>query len=385
MEQNPIYFDHAATTFPYPEVIEVMKEQLATAYGNPSSSHSVGRKSKALVENARRSIAQHLDCQAKEIFFTSCGTEADAWVLQAAVRDLGVERIITSSIEHQAVLANVEQLSEQDIKLDHVKYEVDGEISLAHLKELLEDSDQKTLVSLMHVNNEIGNLSPIDEIADLCQEHQALFHCDAVQSVGKLPIDLNKTKIDFLAASAHKFHGPKGVGFAFIREGHQLRPMILGGEQERGKRAGTENMTMITGMAKALDIRFDNLSEKRRKVLKRKHYFIDQLKESIPGIIFNGNCVDDTKSADHIVNIRIPVKETKEGMLLFQMDLKGIMCSRGSACQSGAQTTSYVLKEIYPQEDLLPNLRFSFDTSNTFEEIDYCVRELRSIVEQNPV
>jgi cysteine desulfurase len=385
MEQNPIYFDHAATTFPYPEVIDVMKEQLATAYGNPSSSHSVGRKSKALVENARRSIARYLGCQAKEIFFTSCGTEADAWVLQAAVRDLGVQRIITSSIEHQAVLANVEQLSRQNIKVDHIKYEADGEISLAHLKELLEDSDQKTLVCLMHVNNEIGNLSPIDEIADLCQEYQALFHCDAVQSVGKLPIDLHKTRIDFLAASAHKFHGPKGVGFAFIREGHQLQPMILGGEQERGKRAGTENLTLITGMAKALDIRFDNLSEKRRKVLKHKHYFIDQIKEAIPGIIFNGNCLDDTKSAEHIVNIRIPVKETKEGMLLFQMDLKGIMCSRGSACQSGAQTTSYVLKEIYPQEDLLPNLRFSFDTSNTFEEIDYCVRELRSIVEQNPV
>ena len=385
MNQNPIYFDHAATTFPYPEVIDVMKEQLATAYGNPSSSHSLGRKSKALVENARRSIAQHLGCQAKEIFFTSCGTEADAWVLQAAVRDLGVQRIITSSIEHQAVLANVEQLSREKIKVDHIKYEADGEISLAHLKELLEGSDQKTLVSLMHVNNEIGNLSPIDEIADLCKEHQALFHCDAVQSIGKLPIDLHGTKIDFLAASAHKFHGPKGVGFAFIREGHQLQPMILGGEQERGKRAGTENVTLITGMAKALDIKFDNLSEDRQKVLKRKHYFIDQIKKAIPGIIFNGNSLDDTKSAEHIVNIRIPVKETQEGMLLFQMDLKGIMCSRGSACQSGAQTTSYVLKEIYPQEDLLPNLRFSFDSANTFEEIDHCVRELRSIVEQNPV
>ena len=385
MNQNPIYFDHAATTFPYPEVIDVMKEQLATAYGNPSSSHALGRKSKALVEKARRFIAQHLGCQAKEIFFTSCGTEADAWVLQAAVRDLGVQRIITSSIEHQAVLANVEQLSKQNIKVDHLKYEIDGEISLAHLKKLLEGSDQKTLVSLMHVNNEIGNLSPIDEIADLCQEHQALFHCDAVQSIGKLPIDLGQTQLDFLAASAHKFHGPKGVGFAFIREGHQLQPMILGGEQERGKRAGTENVTLITGMAKALDIKLDNLSEDRQKVLKRKHYFINQIKKAIPGIIFNGNCLDDTKSADHIVNIRIPVKETQEGMLLFKMDLNGIMSSRGSACQSGAQTTSYVLKEIYPQEDLLPNLRFSFDASNTFEEIDHCLRELKSIVEQNPV
>ena len=385
MIQPSIYLDHAATTFPYPEVIESMKEQLETAYGNPSSSHALGRKSKALVENARKSIAQLMNCQAKEIIFTSCGTEADAWILQSAVRDLGVERIITSSIEHQAVLANVENLTYQNVKIDYVNYLENGEISFDHLERLLAEDKKKTLVSLMHVNNEIGNLTPIDQVGKICHKYQALFHCDAVQSIGKLPIDLSKLKVDFLAASAHKFHGPKGVGFAFVREKYQLKPMILGGEQERGRRAGTENITLITGMEKALSIKVNNLEADRKKVLQLKHYFIEKLQREIPQVVFNGTCLDDTKSADHIVNIRIPVKETQEGMLLFQMDLKGIMCSRGSACQSGAQTTSYVLKEIYPQEELLPNLRFSFDASNTKKELDYCVDQLKKIVEKNPL
>ena len=385
MSKNSIYLDHAATTFPYPEVIEVMKDQLETAFGNPSSSHAMGRRSKALVENARKSIAQLMGCQAKEIVFTSCGTEADAWILQAAVRDLGVKRIITSSIEHQAVLANVEDLVEQNVQIDYVDYLENGEISLDHLERLLTESEEKTLVSLMHVNNEIGNLTPIDQVADICHYHQALFHCDAVQSVGKLPIDLSKTKVDFLAASAHKFHGPKGVGFAFVRDGHLLKPMILGGEQERGRRAGTENITLITGMEKALALKIRNQKEDRNQVLKLKHYFIDRLQREIPQVVFNGTCLDDTKSADHIVNIRIPVKETQEGMLLFQMDLKNISCSRGSACQSGAQKTSYVLKEIYPDEDLLPNLRFSFDASNTIEELDHCIEQLKDIVKKNPL
>jgi len=385
MNQEPIYLDHAATTFPYPEVIESMKDQLKTVYGNPSSSHALGRKSKAMVENARKSIAQMMGCQAKEIIFTSCGTESDAWILQSAVRDLGVNRIITSSIEHQAVLANVEVLEGQSIQIDYVNYLENGEISLDHLERLLAKSKEKTLVSLMHVNNEIGNLTPIDQVGDICHNYQALFHCDAVQSVGKLPIDLKETKVDFLAASAHKFHGPKGIGFAFVRDKHQLKPLISGGEQERGKRAGTENITLITGMAKALSIKFNNLKADRKKVLQLKHYFIEQLRQEIPQVVFNGTCLDDTKSADHIVNIRIPVKETREGMLLFQMDLKGIMCSRGSACQSGAQTTSYVLKEIYSLENLMPNLRFSFDASNSKEELDYCVDHLKKIVAKNPV
>ena len=196
---------------------------------------------------------------------------------------------------------------------------------------------------------------------------------------------LSQSKVDFLAASAHKFHGPKGVGFAFVREQHQLKPMLLGGEQERGRRAGTENITLITGMEKALALKIDNQKKDRKKVLELKHYFIDQLQQEIPQVVFNGTCLDDAKSADHIVNIRIPVKETQEGMLLFQMDLKGILCSRGSACQSGAQTTSYVLKEIYPDEDLLPNLRFSFDASNTIEEIDICIDQLKELVEKNPL
>ena len=385
MSQKSIYLDHAATTFPYPEVIEIMKNQLETAFGNPSSSHALGRKSKALVESARKSIARLMGCQAKEIIFTSCGTEADAWILQAAVRDLGVTRIITSSIEHQAVIANVEDLAKQDITVDYVDYLENGEVSLDHLAYLLAESDQKTLVSLMHVNNEIGNLTPIDQVADICHEHKALFHCDAVQSIGKLPIDLSKEKVDFLAASAHKFHGPKGVGFAYVRDQHQLKPIILGGEQERGRRAGTENITLITGMEKALAKKIESQQNDRTKVLELKHYFISQLQQHIPDVVFNGTCLDDAKSADHIVNIRIPITETQEGMLLFQMDLKGILCSRGSACQSGAQKTSYVLKEIYPHEELLPNLRFSFDASNTKEELDFCIEQIKEAVSKNPL
>ena len=378
---TPIYFDNAATTNIRPEVVDAMSDVLKENFGNPSSTHSYGRLSKSIIEESRKSIAGHFNALPSEIVFTSGGTEADNLALRSAVRDLGIDHIITSRIEHHAVLHTAEQLqSEYDIQISYVNLDDCGGVDLGDLETLLSKSD-KTLVSLMHVNNEIGNLLDIQAVADLCAEYGALFHSDCVQSVGHFPIDVTRTPIDFFAASAHKFHGPKGVGFAYIRKDSGLKPLIFGGEQERGYRAGTESTHNIVGLERSLKMAYDHLSSEREYILNLKARFVDKIKEAIPGVAFNGFSEDLEKSTYTLVSLRLPIPPEKSGMLLFQLDLKGIACSKGSACQSGSTQSSHVLSEILSEEELQkPSLRFSFSVFNTEDEVDYVVETLSELV-----
>jgi cysteine desulfurase len=376
-----IYFDNAATTQIRDEVIEAMTNVMKNNFGNASSSHSFGRSSKSLVENSRNQIASYFNVSASEIVFTSGGTEADNLVLRSAVRDLGVTHIITSRIEHHGVLHTLEQLeNEYDILVSYVDLDTNGQISFTHLEKLLQNSKQ-TLVSLMHVNNEIGNLLDINAVANLCKANNALFHSDAVQSVGHYKIDLQQISIDFLAASAHKFHGPKGVGFAFLRKGSGLKPLIFGGEQERGFRAGTESVHNIVGLSTSLSMAYDNLETESNQVKEIKSYFIEQLEANIPNVSFNGNSGDMTKSTYTSFNVLLPVAAEKAELLLFQLDLKGIACSKGSACQSGSSQGSHVLAQILSDADMQkPSIRFSFSIYNTKAEVDYVVGVLKELI-----
>lgn len=376
-----VYLDNAATTAIRDEVIDEMAKVMKHNFGNASSTHSFGRSSKALIEKARKTIAGYLNVSAGEILFTSGGTEADNLVLRSAVRDLKVEHIIISKIEHHAVLHTAEQLKkEYDIEISYVNLDAFGGIDYEHLETLLK-SERKTLVSLMHVNNEIGNLLDINQVATLCKSHNALFHSDTVQAIGHFNLDLQETPIDFLAASAHKFHGPKGVGFVFIRKNSGLKPLIFGGEQERGFRAGTESIHNIVGIERALQLAYDNLDEERSYVVGLKQYFIKRLKEELPQVAFNGYSEDMHNSTYTIVSVRLPVSAEKSSMLLFQLDLKGIACSKGSACQSGSTQSSHVLSEILSDAELQkPSIRFSFSIYNTLEEIEYVITELKNLV-----
>ena len=376
-----IYLDNAATTALRPEVIERMTQVLQNNYGNASSTHSFGRSSKALLEQCRKNIASYFNVSASEIVFTSGGTEADNLALRSAVRDLGVTEIITSKIEHHAVLHTSEQLQkEYKIAIKYVNVDGCGQIDYSHLEELLQSST-KAVVSLMHINNEIGNILDIDRVAKLCKVHNALFHTDTVQSVGHFNIDLKEIPVDFLAASAHKFHGPKGVGFCFVRKESGLKPLIFGGEQERGYRAGTESIHNIVGLDEALKLAYANLEVEKKYVSGLKDYFIQQIKTHVPNATFNGGCADTIHSTYTLVNVCLPIAPEKAPMLQFQLDLKGIACSKGSACQSGSSQQSHVLTEILNDEKLKkPSVRFSFSIYNTKEEIDYVIKVLKDFV-----
>lgn len=372
-----LYFDSAATTQLRPEVVARMTEVLNENFGNPSSTHSFGRSAKSIMEQCRKNIAAYFNVSAAEIIFTSGGTEADNLALRSAVRDLGVTEIITSKIEHHAVLHTAEQLkSEYNISVTYVQLDEKGTVNYKHLEELLH-SDSKKLVSLMHINNEIGNILDIKRVADLCKAHNTLFHTDTVQSVGHFHIDLQTIPLDFLAASAHKFHGPKGAGFCFIRAASGLKPMIFGGEQERGYRAGTESLHNIVGMDEALKIAYQNLEVEKKYIKDLKQYFVDKLKEKLPDCHFNGECCNSEKSTYTLLNVCLPLPPEKTAMLQFQLDLKGIACSKGSACQSGSAMTSHVLSQVL-SDDLLkrPSVRFSLSKYNTKEEVNYVVQTL---------
>ena len=377
-----VYFDSAATTKLRSEVIYCMSEALKLEYGNPSSTHSYGRSSKSLLENSRKEIAKHFNVTAAEIIFTSGGTEADNLIINSCVRDLGVERIISSKIEHHAVLHSIEQLEAQhQTEVTYVNLDDCGHVDYDHLEMLLSQSNQKTLVTLMHVNNEIGNILDLKRTAELCKKYDAYFHSDTVQSAGHFKLDFNEIPIDFAAVAAHKFHGPKGAGFAFVRKNSKLKPLIFGGAQERGLRAGTEAVYAIAGMAEALKISYANLEEEKEYISNLKSYFKTKLSEEIEGIHFNGACDDLEKSTYTLLNVCLPVSTEKGMMLLFQMDLKGIACSQGSACQSGSVGGSHVLNEVLSEEDLKkPSLRFSFSSFNTKEEIDYVIETLKEFV-----
>ena len=372
-----IYLDNAATTALRPEVALEMMFILQNEYGNPSSSHSFGRSAKSKLELSRKTIAQLLNVSSQEIIFTSGATEANNWILQNAVLNLGVKRIITSKIEHHAVLHAVEFLEKQyNIQVDFVKIKSDGSIDINHLMELLSE-EIPTMVSLMHVNNEIGTVLDLEEIGKICQQHSVYFHSDTVQSIGKMKLDLKEIPVDFLVASAHKFHGPKGIGFVYVRKGIALRPIFQGGEQEKGSRPGTESLHNIVGMAKALQLSYQNLELERIQIQELKKYTVEQLQEYFPDVTFNGN-IDKTFYT--ILNVRLPFDASKSAMLLFTLDMKGIAVSRGSACQSGSARPSHVLAEfLSPEEVAKPSIRISFSHLSTKKEIDILIEALKAL------
>ena len=374
-----IYFDNAATTPVREEVIAKMQAALVNSYGNPSSIHGFGRSAKTEIEQARKTFAKYLNAQASEIIFTSGGTEADNMILRSAVKDMGVQTIITSKIEHHAVLHTAEALQKQfGIDIEFVDLDSFGNPDIQHLEKLLLADDSIKLVSLMHVNNEIGNILDLQEIAVICKANGALFHSDTVQSIGHFKWDVQTTPIDFMVASAHKFHGPKGVGFAFIRKNTNLEPLILGGSQERGYRAGTEPIHNIVGLKEAFVAAYDDLEEERKYITGIKEYFIKKIKVAIPEVEFNGYSGNLERSTYTLVNVCLPFSIEKSQMLLFHLDLKGIACSEGSACQSGAGGGSHVLAEILSVEELQkPSVRFSFSKYNTREEVDYVIEVLK--------
>jgi cysteine desulfurase len=375
MKMKKVYLDNASTTPLHPEVILEMTKILTEDYGNPSSTHSLGRNAKSILELSRKSIAKQINASAAEIIFTSCGTEANNWILRSAVKDLKVARIITSKIEHHAVLHTAMALqNEYEIQLDFVKIKHNGEVDLTHLVELLSE-EKKTLVSLMHVNNETGTILDLDRVSRICQEHHVLFHSDTVQSVGKTKIDLQAIPIDFIVASAHKFHGPKGVGFAFVRKNSGLQPLFFGGEQEKGQRPGTEAIHQIAGMAKALELSYQNLETESEYIASLKNYTIKKLEIDFPGFKINGE-----NTFYNLLNVILPFDKSKTAMLLFHLDMKGIAVSRGSACQSGSIRPSHVLAEMLSNEDLKkPSIRISFSHFNTTEDIDLLMEGLKSI------
>jgi cysteine desulfurase len=371
-----VYLDNAATTPLAPEVVEAMLPVLREGFGNPSSTHFYGRQTKALIETSRRAIAQHLSCAPSEIVFTSGGTEADNMALYSSVSQLGVKHIITSSIEHHAVGHTADAIAAQGLaRVSHVKLDAQGHVDLAHLEELLA-TGEKSLVSLMHANNEIATLLPLEKVSLLCRKYGAYFHSDTVQTMGHYTFDLSQLDIDFITCAAHKFHGPKGVGFLYVSKKAKVDPLIHGGAQERGLRGGTENVYGIVGLAKAMELAYEHLNEHQVHVQSLKTYMIDQLNKDFPGISFHGD-TDPTRSLYTVLNVCFPPIE-KASLLLFTLDLKGVAVSGGSACTSGATKGSHVLEGINADMSR-PNVRFSFSRYTTKEEIDFALEQVRAV------
>ena len=377
-----IYLDNAATTCVRKEVSDKMASVLRSYYGNPSSTHSFGRSSKSILEKCRKNIASFFNVKPSEIIFTSGGTEADNLVLRSAVLDLKINHIITSKIEHHAVGHTVNYLKDNfNVKISYVRVFPDGKIDYNHLDEILSKNNLKALVTLMHINNEIGTILDLNRVSKICKSHGALFHSDTVQSIGHYSLDLSKINIDFLAASAHKFHGPKGIGFAFIRNGIGIKSIITGGSQERGFRSGTESLHDIVGLNESLKISYERLEIEKAHISEIKSYFINKLNQEIPGVKFNGSSNNLKDSTYTLVSVCFPVDIKKSPLFLFQLDLNGIACSKGSACQSGSDSGSHVLNEILTDDDLKkPSIRFSFSCFNTKNEIDSLVKVLKDII-----
>lgn len=371
-----IYLDNAATTPLDPEVIEVMVQTMQNEYGNPSSIHSHGRQAKTIVEKARKTIAQLLNAAPAEIFFTSGGTEADNMAIVRSIEAFGITHAITSPIEHHAVLHTLEELAKTGkIHLDLLRVDDKGNIDLTHLEELLAHNP-RTLVSLMHANNELGNLTDIQRVSEICQQYQAIFHSDTVQTMGHYPHNLSQMKIDFITGAGHKFHGPKGVGFLYINSNNKIKPLIFGGAQERNMRGGTENIYGIAGLAKALEIAYRDMEQHQSYIQGLKSYMIEELSKAIPAIQFNGN-IEPQQSLYTVLNVSLPCTNMSD-MLLFNLDISGISASGGSACSSGSDIGSHVLRAIQADPDR-PSVRFSFSKNNTKEEIDHVVAKLKEI------
>lgn len=371
-----VYFDNAATTPIDPEVADLMCELLKEKFGNPSSIHSYGRESRAIIERSRKQVASFLNVSPSEIFFTGGGTEADNMAIKCSVRDLGIERIISSPIEHHAVLYTVEELErEKKVQLDLLKINSKGYVDMDHLRELLGASTKKTLVSLMHANNEIGNMISLEEVGELCAEYGALFHSDTVQTMSHYRMDFSKLKVHFATSSAHKFHGPKGIGFLYINKDIAIKPMILGGSQERNMRAGTENVYGIAALAKAMEIAYRDMEEHQKHVQGIKSYMIQKLEELFPEIEFNGD--PKGNSLYTVLNASFPSSEMNE-MFLYNLDIEGVAASGGSACSSGSNVGSHVLNSLGKTSEG-PAIRFSFSRNNTKEDVDYAVSVLKEL------
>jgi cysteine desulfurase len=371
-----IYFDNAATTQLDPEVIDAMLPYMREHYGNPSAVHAFGRKARAGIEQSRRMVAKLLNCAPGEIVFTSCGTEADNMALMCSVRDLGVKHIITSPIEHHAVEHVAEELQRTGAaKVHWLRLMPDGKADLAHLEELLKAHDH-VLVSLMHANNELGTRNDLVAIGDLCRKYSALFHTDTVQTMGHYRFDLEQLPIDFLTCSAHKFHGPKGVGFLYMRNGAVVKPMLMGGAQERNMRAGTENIIGIVALAKAMEVAYRDLDDHIKHVQGLKTRMIKAIRKAIPETTFNGDTSSD--SLYTVLNIHFP-DDGKGEMLIYNMDIEGIACSGGSACSSGSNKGSHVIEALYPGRTGA-NIRFSFSKFNKEAEVDRTVEVLQRVM-----
>jgi len=374
---NRIYFDNAATTPLDPQVLDAMMPYLTTHFGNPSSIYSYGRETRLAIENARKSVAKILNAHPAEIFFTSGGTESSNTAIMAAVRDLECRHIITSPIEHHATLHTVEHLHHlEEATLSYVKLLPNGNIDVEHLEKLLAKSEGKCLVTLLHANNEIGNMIDIHQVGGLCKLYGAIFHCDTVQTVGHFPFDLRKTPVHFITAAAHKFHGPKGVGILYVNENVKISPFVHGGAQERNMRAGTENLYGIVGFAKALELATGNYEQDSSYIKGLKIYMMEQLKKHIKCVSFNGDPLG--RSLYTVLSASFPKTEKSE-MILFNLDINNICASGGSACTSGADAGSHVIRAINNNPNQV-TVRFSFSKYNTREEVDQVVEKLKELI-----
>lgn len=372
-----IYFDNAATTALDKEVLDAMMPYLTSNYGNPSSIYSYGRESRLAIENARKSVAKILNAHPAEIFFTSGGTESSNTAITASIRDLGCKRIISSEVEHHATLHTIEFLKKAgEVELSYVRVLRNGHLDMEHLEELLAQSKEKCLVTLMHANNETGNMLNLHKTGELCKKYNAIFHSDTVQTVGHFPFDLKNTPVDFITGAGHKFHGPKGVGILYINENVKIKPFLHGGSQERNMRAGTENLYGIVGFAKALEIATKNYEKDSDYIRGIKLYFMEQLKSNIEGISFNGDPLGD--SLYTVVSVNVP-KTDKSEMILFNMDINNICVSGGSACSSGADVGSHVMRALNIDPDIV-TVRFSFSKFNTKEEVDIVISKLKEMI-----
>lgn len=372
-----VYLDNAATTSLDPRVLESMMPFFTQQFGNPSSIHAYGRESRSAIEKARKTIAALLNTSPSQIVFTSSATEAENMAIVGAITSANIKHVISSKIEHHAVLHTLEHLhASQKIALHFVDLEPDGNINYAHLEKLLEKYPQ-CLVSLMHGNNEIGNINDIEAIGQLCKDHQSVFHSDTVQTIGHIPINLKTTNIDFIVGSAHKFHGPKGIGFLYMGENIRIPSFIQGGAQERNMRGGTENVTGIVGLSKAFEIAYQEMQDTENHLRQFKKYLLDQLIKAVPSITFNGTSGDVSKSLHHIVSASFPITDIAD-MLLFNLDINGIAVSGGSACNSGASIGSHVLNALYG-EDERPAIRFSMSKYTTKDELNYVVKNIRTL------
>ncbi len=373
-----VYFDNAATTPLDQAVFEEMKPYMLEHFGNPSSIHTHGRKARVAIEKARKSIAELLNTSPSEIFFTSGGTEADNTAIRNSVEQYGIHHIITSPLEHHAVLHTVEMLEKTGkVKVSLLDVDEKGQISLDQITEFLK-TEPNSLVTLMHANNEIGNLNDIYEIAELCQEYGAIFHTDTVQSMAHFKHDLQTMKANFVVGSAHKFHGPKGIGFLYVNHEKPIPPFVIGGAQERNMRGGTENVYGIIGLAKALEMAYENQESNSQQIRSVKSYMIDQLEENIPGVQFNGLSAEMDKSLYTVLSASLPPNDDND-MLLFNLDINGISVSGGSACSSGSNIGSHVLTAIGSDPDR-GAIRFSFSRHSTTDEVNYVVGKLKEIL-----